>query len=276
MSSFSGSPLRGRRGLHTTARVFAGLPVCIIPSPALPPSYVITAAAPIRPNFLAKQRGSVVSSACFSSTFRTKSAFSAGISSVQHLQGGRGHIGTPASRTLLQPLIGPTGRFTLGPLTFWEKSSFPFESSDTRVRVVICWFLSQLPQILKVLSGSFNPHVRYGAALALGLACAGSGQKDVVDLLLPLANDSTDFVRQGTVEFPACISPPRLSLEKRPAEGTRRAGGAYRGNSVGLESASKNHSNTGFRSSTREHLSSRSIRKQPFFPRVTNGSSIHT
>ncbi|PHJ24016.1 26s proteasome subunit [Cystoisospora suis] len=62
---------------------------------------------------------------------------------------------------------------------------------------VLCGDKQQLPQILKVLSGSFNPHVRYGAALALGLACAGSGQKEVVDLLLPLANDSTDFVRQG-------------------------------------------------------------------------------
>ncbi|PFH37778.1 Proteasome/cyclosome repeat-containing protein [Besnoitia besnoiti] len=62
---------------------------------------------------------------------------------------------------------------------------------------VLCGDKQQLPPILKILSASFNPHVRYGAALALGLACSGTGQKDVVDLLLPLANDSTDFVRQG-------------------------------------------------------------------------------
>ncbi|KEP66105.1 UNVERIFIED_CONTAM: Proteasome/cyclosome repeat-containing protein [Hammondia hammondi] len=62
---------------------------------------------------------------------------------------------------------------------------------------VLCGDRQQLAQILKILSGSFNPHVRYGAALALGVACAGTGQKEVVDLLLPLSSDSTDFVRQG-------------------------------------------------------------------------------
>ncbi|CBZ52697.1 Proteasome/cyclosome repeat family protein,related [Neospora caninum Liverpool] len=62
---------------------------------------------------------------------------------------------------------------------------------------VLCGDRQQLAQILKILSGSFNPHVRYGAALALGMASAGTGRKEVVDLLLPLSNDSTDFVRQG-------------------------------------------------------------------------------
>ncbi|ESS31874.1 Proteasome/cyclosome repeat-containing protein, partial [Toxoplasma gondii GAB2-2007-GAL-DOM2] len=62
---------------------------------------------------------------------------------------------------------------------------------------VLCGDRQQLAQILKILSGSFNPHVRYGAALALAVACAGTGQKEVVDLLLPLSSDSTDFVRQG-------------------------------------------------------------------------------
>lgn len=33
----------------------------------------------------------------------------------------------------------------------------------------------QVPRIVQLLSESFNPHVRYGAALALGISCAGTG-----------------------------------------------------------------------------------------------------
>jgi 26S proteasome regulatory subunit N2 len=44
----------------------------------------------------------------------------------------------------------------------------------------------QCPKIVALLAESFNPHVRYGAAMAVGLACAGSGLRDAVALLEPM------------------------------------------------------------------------------------------
>ena len=35
----------------------------------------------------------------------------------------------------------------------------------------------QCPHVVSLLSESFNPHVRCGAAMALGIACAGTGNK---------------------------------------------------------------------------------------------------
>lgn len=34
---------------------------------------------------------------------------------------------------------------------------------------------SQVPKVVELLSESYNPHVRYGASLALGISCAGTG-----------------------------------------------------------------------------------------------------
>ena len=50
---------------------------------------------------------------------------------------------------------------------------------------------------MKLLCGSFNPHVRYGAAMALGFSSAGSGHPEAVDLLQSLSTDPIDYVRQG-------------------------------------------------------------------------------
>ena len=55
----------------------------------------------------------------------------------------------------------------------------------------------QVPQVVALLAESYNPHVRYGAAMALGLGCCATGNKDALALLEPLASDGTDFVRQG-------------------------------------------------------------------------------
>lgn len=56
---------------------------------------------------------------------------------------------------------------------------------------------SSVPRMVELLAESYNPHVRYGATMALGIACAGTGLDEAIDLLEPMMKDSTDFVRQG-------------------------------------------------------------------------------
>ncbi|CAL1695273.1 unnamed protein product [Somion occarium] len=58
---------------------------------------------------------------------------------------------------------------------------------------------SSVPRIVQLLSESYNPHVRSGATLALGIACAGTGLQDAVEILEPMTKDSVDFVRQGAL-----------------------------------------------------------------------------
>mmetsp|Transcript_32576 Transcript_32576/g.103783 ORF Transcript_32576/g.103783 Transcript_32576/m.103783 type:complete len:1598 (-) Transcript_32576:13-4806(-) len=57
----------------------------------------------------------------------------------------------------------------------------------------------QCPRIVSLLAESYNPHVRYGAAMAVGISCAGTGLAEAVALLEPLATDAVDFVRQGAL-----------------------------------------------------------------------------
>jgi 26S proteasome regulatory subunit N2 len=54
-----------------------------------------------------------------------------------------------------------------------------------------------VPRMVELLAESYNPHVRYGATMALGIACAGTGLDEAIDLLEPMMKDSVDFVRQG-------------------------------------------------------------------------------
>ncbi|EME87497.1 uncharacterized protein MYCFIDRAFT_212910 [Pseudocercospora fijiensis CIRAD86] len=54
-----------------------------------------------------------------------------------------------------------------------------------------------VPRMVELLAESYNPHVRYGATMALGIACAGTGLEEAIDLLEPMMKDSVDFVRQG-------------------------------------------------------------------------------
>jgi len=57
----------------------------------------------------------------------------------------------------------------------------------------------QVPETVKHLAESYNPHLRYGAAMAVGIGCAGTGLTEALKLLAPLTNDQTDFVRQGAL-----------------------------------------------------------------------------
>lgn len=63
----------------------------------------------------------------------------------------------------------------------------------------------QCPSVVSLLAESYNPHVRYGAAMALGIACAGTGLKDAINLLDPMTNDPVNFVRQGALIASAMI-----------------------------------------------------------------------
>lgn len=65
---------------------------------------------------------------------------------------------------------------------------------------------SLLPSLVRTLSASFNPHVRYGAAMALGVGFAGTGDAEALNMLKPMAeSDRVDFVRQGALEAGAMV-----------------------------------------------------------------------
>ncbi len=57
----------------------------------------------------------------------------------------------------------------------------------------------QCPRLVSLLAESYNPHVRYGVAMAIGISCAGTGLREALDVLDPLSKDSVDFVRQGAL-----------------------------------------------------------------------------
>ena len=62
---------------------------------------------------------------------------------------------------------------------------------------VLCGSGDACPKLVALLAESYNPHVRYGAAMAVGIACGGTGSKEAMALLDPLCSDGVDFVRQG-------------------------------------------------------------------------------
>ena len=80
-------------------------------------------------------------------------------------------------------------------------------SDDVRRAAVTCLGFvlanmpEQVPRVVNLLAASYNPHVRYGAALAVGIACAGGAteriRKEALSVLEPLLKDRVDFVRQG-------------------------------------------------------------------------------
>ncbi|KAG6541940.1 hypothetical protein Mapa_016665 [Marchantia paleacea] len=64
---------------------------------------------------------------------------------------------------------------------------------------VLCSEPEQTPRIVSLLSESYNAHVRYGAAMAVGISCAGTASSEAISLLEPLTSDAVDFVRQGAL-----------------------------------------------------------------------------
>lgn len=64
---------------------------------------------------------------------------------------------------------------------------------------------NQCPNVVSLLSESYNPHVRCGSAMALGIACAGTGNKDALGLLEPLTSDPVNYVRQGALIASAMV-----------------------------------------------------------------------
>ncbi|KAK4049515.1 proteasome regulatory particle base subunit [Microbotryomycetes sp. JL201] len=77
---------------------------------------------------------------------------------------------------------------------------------------------TQVPRVVQLLSESYNPNVRYGAALALGISCAGTGLEDAIALLEPLTKDPADFVRQG-----ACISLAMILIQQNDSANPKAA-----------------------------------------------------
>ena len=76
----------------------------------------------------------------------------------------------------------------------------------------------QCPNAVSLLSESYNPHVRCGASLALGIACAGTGNKEALSLLETLTDDPSNFVRQN-----AHIASAMILLQQSEASNSRLA-----------------------------------------------------
>jgi 26S proteasome regulatory subunit N2 len=84
-------------------------------------------------------------------------------------------------------------------------------SDDVRMAAVIglafvlCKTPERVPQLVKLLLESFNPHVRYASCMAVGLAMAGTGDAESIAMLEPMLEDMTDYVRQGALMGTAMI-----------------------------------------------------------------------
>jgi 26S proteasome regulatory subunit N2 len=52
---------------------------------------------------------------------------------------------------------------------------------------------------VKLLIDSYNPHIRYGVAMAIGISCCSNGNEEALKFLKKLQVDTVDFVRQGAL-----------------------------------------------------------------------------
>eukprot|EP00298_Acanthocystis_sp_HF-20_P013309 c20292_g1_i1.p1 GENE.c20292_g1_i1~~c20292_g1_i1.p1 ORF type:complete len:994 (-),score=429.46 c20292_g1_i1:12-2993(-) len=67
----------------------------------------------------------------------------------------------------------------------------------TAIGFVLASEREECPKVVSLLSESYNPHVRYGSAMAVGISCAGTGLQSAIDLLQPMTTDKIDYVRQA-------------------------------------------------------------------------------
>ena len=105
-------------------------------------------------------------------------------------------------------------------------------SDDVRRAAVTCLGFvlanlpEQVPRVVALLAASYNPHVRYGSALAVGIACAAGAtekiRREALNVLEPLLKDRVDFVRQGAFIGMAMLliqhnekSEPKLALLRK-------------------------------------------------------------
>ncbi|KAH8583274.1 RPN2 26s proteasome regulatory subunit [Cryptosporidium sp. chipmunk genotype I] len=63
--------------------------------------------------------------------------------------------------------------------------------------LVMCRNTQQIPQVFSLLCDSYNPHVRYAAALTLGITYCGMESPKVTAILKSMTTDSADIVRQA-------------------------------------------------------------------------------
>lgn len=78
-------------------------------------------------------------------------------------------------------------------------------ASVQAIGFILCRKPENCPHVVELLSHSYNPHVRCGAATALGIACASTGNKEALTLLEPMVNDPVNYVRQAAVVASAMI-----------------------------------------------------------------------
>jgi len=69
----------------------------------------------------------------------------------------------------------------------------------TNIGFVLCNKPASVPKVVQLLANSYNEHVRYGAAAALGISCAGTGNAHALRILKQLAKDKVDYVRQSAL-----------------------------------------------------------------------------
>ena len=84
-------------------------------------------------------------------------------------------------------------------------------SNDVRMAAIISLAFvlfktpERVPELVKLLLVSFNPHVRYASCIAVGIAMAGSNDPVSVAILEPMLDDNADFVRQGALIATAMV-----------------------------------------------------------------------